>query len=71
MLHVLRPYRVAVERLAIALSFTLIIADLYPHPRLSPGLLLTTTYRLQSEKSRIQSVNTAVPEGPASVTASQ
>ena len=51
MLHVLRPYRLAFERLAIAFIFTFIFADLYPHPSLSPGLLATTVSYVQSANS--------------------
>ena len=48
MLHVLRPYHLAFERLAIAVIFTFIIADLYPHPTLSPGVIMTTVSHIQS-----------------------
>ncbi|MEM7797536.1 MAG: hypothetical protein AAF579_24140 [Cyanobacteria bacterium P01_C01_bin.118] len=49
MLYVLRPYRVAFERLAIAFIFTFIVADLYPHPSLSPGLIMSTVSYIQSD----------------------
>ncbi|MEM8612400.1 MAG: hypothetical protein AAGF93_10310 [Cyanobacteria bacterium P01_H01_bin.105] len=53
MLHVLRPYRVAVERLAIALIFTFIVADLYPSPSLSPGLIMSTVSYFQSNVTEV------------------
>lgn len=47
-MSVLKPYRIAVERLAIAFIFTFIVADLCPHPSLSPGLLVTAVSYIQS-----------------------
>ena len=46
----LRPYRVAVERLAIALIVTFIFANLHPHPSLAPWMLLSTASHIQSAK---------------------
>ncbi|MEM7064789.1 MAG: hypothetical protein AAF572_16720 [Cyanobacteria bacterium P01_B01_bin.77] len=48
MLHVLRPYRVSLERIAIAFIFTFIVADLYPSPSLSPGVIMSTVSYIQS-----------------------
>ena len=48
MLHVLRPYHLAFERLAIAFIFTFIVADLYPSPSLSPGVIMSTVTYFQS-----------------------
>ena len=48
MLQVLRPYHVAFERIAIACIFTFIVADLYPHSTLSPGLIMSTVSYIQS-----------------------
>ena len=48
MLQVLRPYHLAFERLAIAFIFTFIVADLYPHPSLSPGLIMSTVSHIQA-----------------------
>lgn len=48
MLQVLQPYRVAFERLAISFLFIFIIADLYPHPSLAPGLIMSTVSYIQS-----------------------
>ncbi|MEM1243047.1 MAG: hypothetical protein AAGI45_24720 [Cyanobacteria bacterium P01_H01_bin.26] len=53
MLQVLRPYHVAVERLAIAFIFTFIVADLYPHPSLSPGLVMSTVSHFQSNVTEV------------------
>ncbi|WP_152532252.1 hypothetical protein [Leptolyngbya sp. Heron Island J] len=53
MLHVLRPYHLVFERLAIAFLFTFIIADLYPHPSLSPGLIMSTVSYLQSDATEL------------------
>ena len=48
MLQVLRPYHVAFERIAIACIFTFIVADLYTHSTLSPGLIMSTVSYIQS-----------------------
>ena len=47
MLYVLRPYRLAVERLVIAFIVTFIMADLYPDPSLSPGIIMSTVSHIQ------------------------
>ena len=53
MLQVLRPYHLAFERLAIAFIFTFIVADLYPHPSLSPGLIMSTVSYFQSNVTEV------------------
>lgn len=52
-MSVLKPYRVAVERLAIAFLFTFIVADLYPHPSMSPGLIMSTVSYIQSDATEL------------------
>lgn len=54
MLQVLRPYRTAFERIAIAFIFTFIVADLYPHPSLSPGLIMSTVSYIQSDAAELE-----------------
>ncbi|MEO0377009.1 MAG: hypothetical protein AAF329_20820 [Cyanobacteria bacterium P01_A01_bin.17] len=51
MFHVLKPYRLAFRRLAIAFIFTFIAADLYPHPSLPPGLIISTVLSIQSDNT--------------------
>lgn len=53
MLHVLRPYHLAFERLAIAFLLTFIVADLYPHPSLAPGLIMSAVSYLQSDATEL------------------
>ena len=53
MLQILRPYHLAFERLLIAFIFTFIVADLYPHPSLSPGLIMSTVSYLQSNVTEL------------------
>lgn len=45
---VLKPYRFAFERFAIALIGTLIFADLSPHTALSPEIVLTPLSKVQA-----------------------
>ena len=53
MLQVLRPYHLAFERLAIAFIFTFIVADLYPSPSLSPGVIMSTMSYVQSNVAEL------------------
>ncbi|ESA33943.1 hypothetical protein N836_01385 [Leptolyngbya sp. Heron Island J] len=54
-MDVLKPYRVAFKRLVISFIFTFVVADLYPHPLLATGLIISTI-------SSIQSANAAEPD---------
>ena len=54
MLQILRPYHLAFERLAIAFIFTFIVADLYPHPSLSPGLIMSY---IQSDATDLEGID--------------
>lgn len=57
MLQVLRPYNVAFERLAISFIFTFIVADLYPHPSLSPGLIMSTVSYIQADATELEEID--------------
>jgi hypothetical protein len=44
-----KPLNVKMNRLFLAIAITFLVADTYPHPQLSPGLIETLGNRVSSQ----------------------